>query len=110
MVFLLLRRGALANGGGAVPYAKKSPLQEALMYARWGFKEGEGGGGCKEALMYARWEARGGTAGAAGLGSEQARREGRGAACLKQWASEVGTAGGHTGAVRKPGNLPFSCC
>ncbi|KXZ51792.1 hypothetical protein GPECTOR_11g235 [Gonium pectorale] len=32
--FLLLRRGALANGAGSVPYAKKSPLQEALMYAR----------------------------------------------------------------------------
>lgn len=34
MVFLLLRRGALSNGGGSVPYAKYTPLQEAMMYAR----------------------------------------------------------------------------
>ncbi|PNW72997.1 hypothetical protein CHLRE_14g614850v5 [Chlamydomonas reinhardtii] len=37
VVFLLLRRGALSNGGGSVPYAKYTPLQEAMMYARSNF-------------------------------------------------------------------------
>ena len=31
---LLIRRGAMMNGGGAAGYAKKSPLEEALAYAR----------------------------------------------------------------------------
>ncbi|KAG2423290.1 hypothetical protein HXX76_015439 [Chlamydomonas incerta] len=37
VVFLLLRRGSLSNGGGSVPYAKYTPLQEAMMYARSNF-------------------------------------------------------------------------
>ncbi|KAG2491133.1 hypothetical protein HYH03_010576 [Edaphochlamys debaryana] len=37
VAFLLLRRGALANGGAAVPYAKRTPLQEAMLYARKNF-------------------------------------------------------------------------
>eukprot|EP00798_Chlamydomonas_sp_ICE-L_P010358 gene10358-8295_t len=31
---LLIKRGAMPNGGGAAAYAKKSPLEEALGYAR----------------------------------------------------------------------------
>eukprot|EP00798_Chlamydomonas_sp_ICE-L_P009350 gene9350-16473_t len=34
ITYLLIKRGALPNGGGAAVYAKKSPLEEALSYAR----------------------------------------------------------------------------
>jgi hypothetical protein len=34
IAFLLLKRGAAANGADAAKYATKSPLEEALMYAR----------------------------------------------------------------------------
>eukprot|EP00798_Chlamydomonas_sp_ICE-L_P013937 gene13937-19871_t len=34
ITYLLIKRGAMPNGGGAAVYAKKSPLEEALSYAR----------------------------------------------------------------------------
>eukprot|EP00798_Chlamydomonas_sp_ICE-L_P030722 gene30722-35751_t len=34
ITYLLIKRGAMPNGGGAAVYAKKSPLEEALSCAR----------------------------------------------------------------------------
>jgi len=37
IAFLLVKRGAMVNGAGAATFAKKTPLQEALTYARSNF-------------------------------------------------------------------------